>query len=71
MTMTDKTMTMTDKTKRQPRRVEIVDLSYQPTKAEKEEEFTVPAMTLEEAARRVLAPVGVVQVPRPARRSAS
>ena len=56
-------------TRRRPRRVESVDPAYQPTKAEKEEEFTVPPMSLEEAARRVLAPVNVVQVPRPRRSS--
>ena len=59
---------MTDKPKRPPRRVvELVDPAYQPTKAEQEEEWTVPDMTLEEAARRVLEPVEVVPIPRPRR----
>ena len=52
--------------KQPPRRVvELVDPSYQPTKAEMEAEFDVPEMTLEEAARRVLEPVDVRMVPRP------
>lgn len=33
--------------------------AYQPTKAEMEEEWEVPEMSLEEAAKRVLAPVEV------------
>ena len=45
--------------------VEIVNPSYQPSKADREEEFDVPAMTLEEAARRVLEPVEVRTIPRP------
>ena len=61
---------MAERTKRPPRRLEIVDPSYQPPKAEKEEEFTVPEMTLEETAWRVLAPVDIVQVPRPRRSGA-
>ena len=54
---------------RPPRRrlVKLVDPSYQPTKAEKEEEWEVPDMTLEEAARPVLAPVEVVTLRRPRR----
>lgn len=47
--------------------VELTDPSYQPTKAEMEEEFEVPPMTLDEAARRVLEPVEVQTVPRPRR----
>ena len=51
-----------------PRRVvEIVNPSYQPSKADMLEEFDVPEMTLEEAARRVLEPVEVVTIPRPRR----
>lgn len=49
------------------RRVELVDPSYQPTKADMETEFDVPTMTLEEAARRVLDPVEVRTIPRPRR----
>ena len=59
---------MTDTPKRTPPRVvEIVDPSYQPSKADMEEEFDVPPMTLEEAARRVLEPVEVRTIPRPCR----
>ena len=59
---------MTDTPKRPPPRVvEIVDPSYQPSKADMEEEFDVPPMTLEEAARRVLEPVEVRTIPRPCR----
>ena len=61
---------MTDQPKRPPPRVvEIVDPSYQPTKTDMEEEFDVPAMTLDEAARRVLEPVEVRTIPRPRRDS--
>lgn len=58
---------MKPETKAAPRRrvVEVVDAAYQPTKAEMEEEWEVPEMSLEEAARRVLAPVEVVTIPRP------
>ena len=57
-------------TKQQPkqpsrRKVEIVNPTYQPSKAEQEEEWTVPDISLEEAARRVLEPVDVVTIPRP------
>ena len=59
---------MTDKPKRPPRRVvELVDPAYQPTKAEHEEEWMAPDISLEEAARRVLEPVEVVTIPRPRR----
>ena len=59
---------MTNQPKRPPPPVvEIVDPSYQPTKAEMDEEFDVPEMTLEEAARRVLEPVEVRTIPRPRR----
>lgn len=49
------------------RLVEIVDPSYQPTRADMEEPFDVPQMTLEEAARRVLEPVAVWTIDRPRR----
>ena len=59
---------MTDTPRRPPPRVvEIVDPSYQPSKADMEEEFDVSPMTLEEAARRVLEPVEVRTIPRPCR----
>lgn len=47
--------------------VELVDRTYQPTKANMEEEWTVPDMTLDEAARRVLETVAVRTIPRPRR----
>ena len=59
---------MTAKPKRPPPHVvEFVDPSYQPTKADMEDEWTVPDMTLDEAARRVLEPVKVRTIPRPRR----
>ena len=58
---------MTEPKRPLPRVVEIVNPSYQPSKAEREEEFDVPEMTLEEAARRVLEPVEVRFVARPSR----
>lgn len=59
---------MTGTSKRPPPRVvEFVDPSYQPSKADMEEVFDVPPMTLEEAVRRVLEPVEVRTVPRPCR----
>ena len=50
-----------------PHEVELVDPSYQPTKADMEDEWTAPDMTLDEAARRVLEPVKVRTIPRPRR----
>lgn len=50
-----------------PHVVELVDPSYQPTKADMEDEWTVPDITLDEAARRVLEPVKVRTIPRPRR----
>ena len=47
--------------------VELVDRTYQPTKADMEEEWTAPDMTLDEAARRVLEPVEARTIPRPRR----
>ena len=43
---------MTNESARTPRRVEIVNPFCHPSKAEKNEEFTVPDMTLEEAPHR-------------------
>lgn len=51
-----------------PRRVvERVDPAYQPSKADMEEEWIPPDITLDEAARRVLEHVDVRTVPRPRR----
>ena len=59
---------MTD-SKKQPRRtVEIVKASYQPSKADMEEEFDVPEMTLEEATRLVMESVDVKTISRPKRK---
>ena len=59
---------MAAKSKQPPSHVvELVDRKYQPTKADMEEEWTVPDMTLDEAARRVLEPVQVRTIPRPRR----
>ena len=58
-----------DPSKRPPRRVvEIVKASYQPSKADMEEEFDVPEITLEEAARRVIDTVDVKTISRPTRK---
>ena len=52
--------------KRLPRRVvEIVKASYKPSKADMGEEFELPDMTLEEAARRVMESVDVKTISRP------
>lgn len=57
---------MTDTPNRPSRRVvELVDAGYQPTKAEMEEEWSPPEISLEEAARRVLEPVEIRTIPRP------
>ena len=57
---------MTDTLKRPSRRVvELVEASYQPTRAEVEEEWSPPQISLEEAARRVLEPVEIRTIPRP------
>ena len=50
-----------------PHVVELVDPSYHPTKADLENEWTVPAMTLDELARRVLEPVKLRAISRPPR----
>lgn len=55
-----------NETERLPRRVvELVEFSCQPTEADMEGEIAVPEMTVEEAARCVLAPADVVWVPWP------
>ena len=56
---------MATTTEQTPRVVEIVNPSYQPSKANMLEEVDVPEMTLEEAARRVMKPVKVRVSPRP------
>lgn len=47
------------KTKRELPEVGIVKSTYQPTKAEKEEEFTLEEMSLDEAVKRLLRPVQI------------
>lgn len=57
---------MTKKRDKPPRRtVELVKASYQPSKADMEEEFDIPEMTLDEAARRVMETVDVKTISRP------
>ena len=41
-------------------KLKLVDPAYQPSKAELEEEIRVPAMPMEEAARRLLRPVEII-----------
>lgn len=50
--------------KSNPKAVELVESSYQPTKAEKEEEFSIEA-TLGQLADAVLQPVEIVWKERP------
>ena len=47
--------------------VEVVDSRYQPSKAELEEEFSLPDFTPEDVARALTHPVDVRYVSRPAR----
>ena len=54
-------------TRLQPRRVELVRPTYQPSKAELEESITVPQMSLEEAARRLMQPVEIHHIDKPRR----
>ena len=56
-------------TRLQPRRVELVRPTYQPSKAELEESITLPRMSLEEAARRLMEPVEIHHIDRPRRES--
>ena len=42
-------------------KLELVSPAYQPSKAELEEEIRVPAMSMEEAAQRLLRPVEIIQ----------
>ena len=50
--------------KRKPKTVELVKSTYQPTKAEKEEEFRVNA-SMEEIADAVLSPVKIRWIDKP------
>ena len=54
------------KAPKKPKRqtVEIVDSRYQPSKAELEEEFTLPDLTPEEVARALTRPVDVCYMSR-------
>ncbi len=52
-------------TRLQPRRVELVRPTYQPSKAELEESITLPQMSLGEAARRLMEPVEIHYIERP------
>ena len=56
-------------TRLEPRRVELVHSTYQPSKAELEESITLPPMSLEEAARRLMEPVEIHHIDKPRRES--
>ncbi len=56
-------------TRLEPRRVELVRSTYQPSKAELEESITLPPLSLEEAARRLMEPVGIHHIDKPRRES--
>ena len=61
---------MTERRKKPPRRVEVVTSSYQPSKADMEEETDVSHLegkTMDELARMLTAPVAMVRTPRPTR----
>jgi len=45
--------------------VEIVESTYQPSKAEQEEEFTIEEMSLDEAVERLLRPVQIRHTDKP------
>ena len=51
------------------RRIELVRPTYQPSKAELEEPITVPPMSLEKAARKLMEPVEIRYIDRPRRES--
>lgn len=53
------------KTKQELPMVGIVKSTYQPTKAEKEEEFTLEEMSLDEAVKRLLRPVQIRHTDKP------
>lgn len=56
-------------TRLEPRRVELVCSTYQPTKAALEEPITLPQLSLEEAARRLMEPVEIHRIDNPCRES--
>ena len=61
---------MAERRKKPPRRVEVVKSSYQPSKADMEEETDVSHLegkTMDELARMLTAPVAMVRTPRPTR----
>ena len=61
---------MPERRKKPPRRVEVVKSSYQPSKADMEEETDVSHLegkTMDELARMLTAPVAMVRTPRPTR----
>ena len=56
-------------TRLKPHRVELVRPTYQPSKAELEESITLPPLSLEEAARRLMEPVEIHYIDKPQRES--
>lgn len=56
-------------TRIEPRRVELVRPTYQPSKAELEESITLPQMSLEETARWLMEPVEIHHIDQPRRES--
>ena len=52
-------------TRLEPCRVELVRSTYQPSKAELEEPITLPQLSLEEAARRLMEPVEIHHIDKP------
>ena len=64
---------MTERRKRPPRRpVEVVKSSYQPSKADMEEEIDVSHLegkTMDDLARMLMAPVAMVRTSRPTRKN--
>ena len=56
-------------TRLQPRRVELVRPTHQPSKTELEEPITLPQLSLEEAARRLMKSVEIHYIDRPKRKS--
>ena len=56
-------------TRLEPRRVELVRSTYQPSKAELEEPITLSQLSLEEAARRLMETVEIHHIDKPRRES--
>ena len=54
-------------TRLEPRRVELVLSTYQSSNAELEEPITLPQLSLEEAARRLMEPVDIHHIDKPRR----